>query len=99
MHADTIDPSCQETRSLRLDFRNFLDSRFQWKDWRRYARQRGYIEMRVPAAGLLDVFEIVVWVKAHIGDDHYQYHATPYYLTFWFERERDAAMFALKWGS
>ena len=72
-----------------------LDSSERGKIWKRRYSEAGYHSV---FAGLLGVEgewqEIHRWCCEHIGRDHYSWTGG----TFWFENERDATLFALRWA-
>lgn len=63
----------------------------QWIDWHGAFKDQGYHD--VVLSELTQWQEIHRWCEQQFGQDHYVWVAN----RFWFEREQDAILFALRW--
>lgn len=68
-----------------------LPSDYFFKD--RFEKQ-GYYSVLLGQDGHMCYPQVHVWCEQYIGKDHYVWVGN----RFWFEKEYDAAMFALKWS-
>lgn len=82
---------------------NFVDAWNRWDraqhpdnttiDWSRRFRDAGYYPARLDiSAGSWTAVER--WCRQHFGDGHFIWTGT----TFWFENQRDAVLFTLRWS-
>lgn len=62
-------------------------------DWNKVLESGGYHRVRVPFKNREDVYEAVDWCRDRFGSDYYYWTGG----AFWFEREGDATLFALRW--
>jgi hypothetical protein len=83
--------------------RDFAGHR-QVRDWdhstaarvREEYQAAGYYPVKCPLQGRAGEWQdIHRWCCEHMGKDHYSWTGS----TFWFENERDAILFTLRWGS
>jgi len=84
--------------------RNFVDAWERWDearghdgsvdiDWERRFRDAGYYSATLnPSVSAWN--PVHHWCWQNFGDGHYAWTGT----TFWFENERDATLFALRWS-
>lgn len=74
------------------DFINSLDRNLLvGKDWRVLLKEHGYYSIRVGEGDWQAVHE---WCQKYIGEPHYTWTGE----VFWFETERDAVTFSLRWS-
>ena len=83
--------------------RDFADDRVNVRNWshstaarvREEYRAAGYHPVQVGLLGREGEWqEIHQWCRDHIGEQNYSWTGS----TFWFETERDAVLFALRWS-
>ena len=63
-------------------------------NWNKELELGGYYQVRMPPPLLGDEVRMAVeWCREHFDSDHYYWTGG----AFWFEREGDATLFALRW--
>ena len=64
-------------------------------NWAEVFRDGGYYMVNPNLGGWVDKWqEMHQWCVANFGENHYAWNGN----NFWFENEKDAIMFALKWS-
>jgi hypothetical protein len=61
--------------------------------WDKILPEQGYIGVDLTTDAVSKWQELHKWCQEHIGEEHYSW--TGY--KFWFEKEKDAIMFVLRW--
>lgn len=83
--------------------REFANSRIAIRQWDHSEAERvrteyneaGYYSVKAGLLGVRDEWqEMHRWCRDCVGEDHYSWTGS----TFWFENQRDAIMFALRWA-
>ena len=70
---------------------NYSD--FETPPWDDLLFKLGYYRVRLTPNAISLWPKLHIWCGEHIGEDHYTWVG----YTFWFENDRDAVLFSLKW--
>ncbi len=67
-------------------------------DWRRRFEEAGYFKVNMPFKGHDDLIDAIHWCDDSIGAKNYAYISYFYGFIFYFQTEKEAMFFALRWS-